>query len=149
MAEAESIQAAKQLEAALKGITVADGYFTDAGKNVIRGFLAHAVDSDDQQCPFYVIQPNTESTQSPHPDQARVAGAFIIFVVDKVDKSDRLQAAVRDLRAALKLMEQRWQSPLVGALDIQPAQYNPEPDSNYALAALPAAISYIEQYQGD
>lgn len=62
--KAKSTEVADQIELALKRISIADGYLTDLGDSVHRGFYAHVLAADGTQFPAVVIHPATERPSS-------------------------------------------------------------------------------------
>lgn len=149
MADAMAVGVIKQIEAQLNKIQKSDGFLTDAGDEVIRGFLAHAIKADKKKTPFIVLQPDSEAVETRGTTQGKVTLSLTLFVVEKVDQVDRLQAAVSDLRRALTTLEFEKGTAIGVSQTFAPAAYNPNPESNYALAALPVSVSFVENYCGD
>ena len=149
MTDAPAITVINQIKAALETIREDDGFHTDAGREVVRGFLSHAIKATDKRHPFIVIQTDSEGLDTPGTLQGKVALSLTLFVVDKSDHPDRLQSAVSDLRKALVALEFTRGTAITGSLTTAPAAYNPNPESNFSLAALPVTVNFMETYAGE
>lgn len=148
MADPKSVLVAKAIHAALEKITKANGYFTDLGKSIHRGFYAHQISGSQAKFPLASIQPGTESFKSPGTRGGKIGMTLNIYLVEKGDDTDSLQSCVADVRRALSLAEEDINvHSLNQSLVYQTAEYNPQPDSNFQLAALPVSISFMEKYE--
>ena len=148
MADPKSVLVAKAIQAALEDITTANGYFTNLGKSVHRGFYAHAIKGAEGRFPLAAIHPGTEVENARNGNSAKVQTTLNIYLVDSEDSTDSLQACLSDVRRALALHSKSIEALTVNnSLAYQAAEYNPQPDSNYQLAALPVSLSFVEKYE--
>lgn len=149
MAEAKSVQVVRAIQSSLENIRTSKAYLTEAGKNIHRGFLAYALQADEKLAtPCIVIQVDSEALTTQGTLNGRVTLNLTIFVVDKADKNDRLQAAISDVRRALIRYEELpgKVKQTMGVNQYGSAAYNPQPDSNFALAAITVGVNFMENY---
>lgn len=141
---------AQALESALQTITTANGYNTDLGANVYRGFYASALNSSRVNYPFIAIQPESEQVTDRREAKSKLQATFrLILVTDDVaNPTDSLYAAVYDTRKALatELAESIQRL----GVDTDPAigetEYAITSDSKLTLATVAVAFTFVENY---
>jgi hypothetical protein len=153
MPESLSTSIAKAVERTLTSIQLDQGYVTDAGANVYRGWYAHAMHGRGMNFPIIAIQPDTEGVQkvSGTGCEFKIATNLRIVVVadDTSQPSDVLRDCLADIRRALALQWELETSSLPGvrAPDIGLAEFAIAADSPYTLAALPVGINFTEKHE--
>lgn len=153
MTDPVSTQFAKAVETALKGIKKADGYHTNLGLSVHRGFWAHVVRAKDTVFPAVVIHPGVEMPGSVHGSgkkaMIRIDVPLVVAVGITYDATayDELSACTADIRRALigsrETLSQLGQG---DTFDVGGTEPDLSTDSKYALAALAVGISIVETY---
>lgn len=148
MNEPVSVLAVKAVQLALSDIRTAKGYFTNLGESINRGFYSYFLKAENQIFPFAAIHPATEEVSGSGPKSRKVKFSFVIYLADKGDDTDNLQACFADVRRATALHEGAINKfTLNNSLVFQTAEYKPQPDSNIQLAGIPVSITFMEKYE--
>lgn len=145
------------LKTALESITIANGYNTDMGNNVRRGFFAHVLRASDSVFPALVIHPGVEEMGSmKYGYDGATSKAMITYVVPlvvavemTVDDSayDVLQACGYDIRKAImRNAEVLTRENQPDSLDVGAFEPDVSRDSRFALAAMTVGVSFTETY---
>lgn len=150
MSEPLSTQVAKLLEENLRAILIANGFHTDLGASVYRGFIAHAVEARDALFPMIAIQPDTESLDGTRESGSKVTAVnrLIIATDDVQQPADVLRACVADVR---KLLATGLTTDLntIGIHkppELTDVEYALQGDSLFTVAALQVAFTFYEKY---
>lgn len=149
MSEPRSIQLMQALESCLQQITTANGYYTDAGQHITRGWLNHAMASRGQ-LPRIAIHPESESGASAAGAKRKreriVAVEGVLEAEDNpADDLDRLLA---DLMRALPLGEMRPLGGLAIQISAPDVEFSiPDPGSRLAVVSLSMTVSYVANYE--
>ena len=142
------------LEAALKTITKANGFHTDLGFSVRRGFFGHILSARGAVFPAIVIHPSSETLG--RLDGGRKKGIIelqvplVIAVQASFDAQsyDELQACTTDVRRALiAAADELAQLGRDDTFSVGTAIPDLSQDSKFALAAFSVGISIVETYQ--
>jgi len=151
--KAQSTQFAEQIKSVLQGVTVANGYLTDIGLSVHRGFWAHVLDARSTTYPAAVIHPGSETPESLHGSGGkalvRIEVPIVVAVELTVDEAsyDVLQACMADVRKALiGARDSMARLGQANSVEVGPAVPDLSPDSRFALAAMTVAMSIVETY---
>jgi len=151
--KAQSTMFAERVQTALQEIRVSNGYLTDLGLSVHRGFWAHVLDSRSTDYPAVVIHPGSESPQDVHASGGkalvRVEMPIVIAVETSMDSSayDTLLACMADVRKALMMSRNSFASlGQANSVEVGSAVPDLSPDSRFALAALTMTMSIVETY---
>lgn len=153
MSKPAATQFAESLETVLKRITQANGYHTDLGQSVHRGFWAHVIKARDAVFPAVVIHPGSEQVER---TQGGGKSAIVNFNVPLViavgitydaKAYEQLQACAADLRLALYSAREEI-APVAWGDTFKVGDVVPDlsPDSKFALASLAVGISIVETY---
>ena len=149
-------QAMRALQARLASITRANGYHTDLGLSIWRGFWILARGAR-RHVPLLALQSDTERPTDTRANVAKLsADARLVLVVDALPRSEddatagetALEAGLADLRRCL-LMDQSDDLSRVlkhDGLTLGMAEYALAEDSRYALASMPVTMECIEHY---
>jgi len=149
-------QAMHALQARLASITRANGYHTDLGLSVWRGFWILALGAR-QHVPILALQSDTERPTDTRQDRAKLStDARLVLVVDALPRSEddatagetALEAGLADLRRCL-LMDQSDDLTRVlkhNGVTLGAAEYALAEDSRYALASMPVTMECVEHY---
>ncbi|MBB3192048.1 hypothetical protein [Halomonas cerina] len=159
MSDPISTQIAQALQGRLEQISTANGYHTDLGQSIWRGFWSLALDAR-QEVPLIAIQPDVETVESTREARTKLGiTRRLVVVTDVINAAgtqpyhaeDRLEAALADIRRALLHAPGNDLNRLgvKDAITLGTAEYALAADSRYALAGLPVSISCIEHYQED
>lgn len=149
-------QIAEALQARLEQISTANGYHTDLGDSIWRGFWSLALDAR-QEVPLIAIQPDVETVESTREAKTKLGiTRRLVVVVDVLNATgtqpthaeDLLEAGLADIRRALLHTpgDDLQRLGVKDAITLGTAEYALAADSRYALAGLPVSISCIEQY---
>lgn len=151
-------QLAMALQARLQAITRANGFHTDLGNSVWRGFWSRAIEAQER-VPLLAIQPDTEDVSDTRSDKARLSITRRLIVVadglpsgtDPYAAEDTLEAALADVRHALLGTpgDDLQRIGVKDAITLGTAEYALAADSRYALAGLPVTLTCIEHYRED
>lgn len=146
-----STQAAKLLEAALRDIRVSNGFFTDLGQSVYRGFFAHALDTRRiTQFPIVAIQPDTETLDGTRESGSKVTASnrLIIATDANTEPADVLRACAADIRRVLatRLSEDLNAIGIHKPPELTDVEFALQGDSQLTVAALQVAFSFFEKY---
>ena len=153
MSEPISTSVAKAIERTLSAIKTEQGYFTDAGLSVHRGWYAHVIDARGATFPLIAIQPDTEGVDksSGSGREFKISDNFRIVIVtdDTSHPADVLQACLHDVRRALALDWEEETKLITGvrAPVIGLAEFAIAADSPHTLAALPVGINFTEKHE--
>lgn len=156
MTDPVTTQIARALQARLEQIRIADGYHTDLGQSVWRGFWSLAIDAR-QAVPLIAIQPDTEAIDATREARTKLSiTRRLVVVVDALNASgnspthaeDLLEGALTDIRRALLHTpgDDLKRLGVNDAIALGAAEYALAADSRYALAGLPVSITCIEQF---
>lgn len=149
-------QAMHALQARLASITRANGYHTDLGLSIWRGFWILAMNAR-QLVPILALQSDTERPSSTRQDRAILSvDARLVLVVDALPRTEgdatagetALEAGLADLRRCL-LMDQSDDLTRVlkhNGITLGAAEYALAEDSRYALASMPVTMDCVEHY---
>lgn len=141
------------VEATLAGISVANGFETDAGENVRRGFFAQVLNANDAVFPALVLHPPTEALESVHGTGKKAILQVTVPIVVGVkaepgtDSFDELQKCIFDVRRAL--MRNRDALSQLGqadSLEVSGAEPDVSRDLRLIMAAMTASLSIVETY---
>jgi hypothetical protein len=156
--EPESTQIIKTIESSLEGITKENGFYTDLGKSVHRGFLAHAINGGKAKFPLIAIEPEEEGPDTPSKPNQILESVELIAVVDSlVFPSDELRRCLKDIRKTiLQMNKQDWDQRYSGASDkpvwikgellLGRAKFRMDQSGKYSLAILPLSYIFFEKY---
>lgn len=151
--KAKSTEFAEGIKAALQGIQISNGYLTDLGLSVHRGFWAHVLDARHTAYPAVVIHPGSESPPNVHAAGKRAVLQVEAPLVIAVELSrgenayDALQACTADVRKALmRARESFFPLGQANTLGIGEAIPNLSTDSRFALVAITVEMSIVETY---
>ncbi len=149
-------QAMHALQARLASITRANGYHTDLGLSIWRGFWILAMNAR-QLVPILALQSDTERPSSTRQDRAILSvDARLVLVVDALPRTEgdatagetAIEAGLADLRRCL-LMDQGDDLTRVlkhNGMTLGAAEYALAEDSRYALASMPVTMECVESY---
>lgn len=149
-------QLAQALQARLQSISVANGYHTDLGASVWRGFWSRAIEAR-QSVPLIAIQPDEESVEGVRDEKSKIGITRRLIVVvdalpgasaDPYAAEDQLEAGLTDIRRALLHHpgDDLQRLGVKDAITLGTAEYALAADSRYALAGVPVSVSCIEHY---
>lgn len=153
MSESISTSIAKAFERTFSTIQIANGYLTNSGLHVYRGFYAHALQAKNVQFPLVAIQPDTEGVDSVSGTgrEFKITETVRIVVVtdDVVIPADILRDCLHDIRRALALNwdAEKGQLPGVRAPQCGLAEFAIAADSPHTLAAFPVGITFTEKHE--
>lgn len=153
MSESQATSIAKAIERCLSFITTDNGYLTDAGENVYRGWYAHALNRRDLSFPILAIQPDTESTDSASGTGREfklTESIRIVAITDDVEyPSDILRDCLRDVRRAFALNWDNEKSDITGVRSptFSTAEFGIDTENHNTLAALPVGIPFTEKHE--
>jgi hypothetical protein len=145
-------QVAQALEDSLKVITIENGYFTDLGKSVYRGFYAHAIQGRNTSYPLIAVQPDTETVAASRDAAASKIDASIRLsvITDDADiPADVLRSCAADVRRALAmhLAEKLRALGVHTPGELGTVEFATAGDSHLSLAAISVAFTFIEKYE--
>lgn len=151
MTEPKSTSIVKAIERALSRIETHNGYFTDLGENVIRGFYAHALKDTDQKFPLIAIQTDTESVEATRAGKTKVDATLRLVVVTNTTyfPTDILRACVADIRRAFALEVEVELKALEVSATPEPGtvEFAIVADSPLTLAAMSVGFNFVETYE--
>lgn len=146
-------QFVQALFSTLQGITVANGFNTDLGTSVHRGFFAHVLKARDTVFPALAVHPGIELISSVHGSGNKAIMEYTVPMVIAVELSlnevayDQLEACSNDIRRAVMLnrdaLAQLGQN---DSFELGGAEPDLSRDSRHALAAMTIGISLVETY---
>lgn len=141
------------LQATLAGITKDNGYRTDIGLSVHRGFYAHVLNARSTAFPAVVIHPGPETLGTIHSSGTKAFVTLSLPLVVAVEVSpdaqcyDLLRACTADVRRALILArDDLSQLGQHDSFQIGPAEPILSEESKFALVAMAVGISIVETY---
>jgi hypothetical protein len=146
-----SSQVAQALEDSLQVIAKDNGYFTNLGNAVFRGFYAHAISGRSAVYPLIAVQPENETVTGSTDSRSKIESVVRLICVtdDQVVPADILRACAADVRKALatnlaeKLGAIKVNTPgTLGTVEFATAS-----DSHLSMAAISVAFTFIEQYE--
>lgn len=149
-------QVMQALEARLSSITRVNGYHTDLGLSIWRGFWTLALNAR-RHVPLMALQSDTERTTETRTNVAKLsADARLVLVVDALPRTEEdatagetaIEAGLADLRRCL-LMDQRDDLTRLlkqNGMTLGTAEYALAEDSRYAVASMPVTMECVEHY---
>ena len=148
-----TVEVMRELTEILREILIADGYFTDLGKSVHRGFYAHVLKDRGTQYPAVVVHPPIE-------DPIRVRGGgkgaqieitVPVVVAAEVGSDEfayeQLSDCAADTRKAIFSNRQRLTEITNDeALTVGLAEPEMSVDSRFVLTAFTVSVTFSESY---
>ena len=151
--KAESTEIAEQIQIALQAVSPGNGYLTELGASVHRGFYSHVFADDDTVFPAAVIHPAVEVPSTVRADiEAVIASEIVLVIGAKLGVGpagyDQIQACLRDTRRALiRAMPQITAAAGRDEIELGAAEPDLSKDSSLVLYAMAVQIKFNEQYQ--
>ncbi|MAC33677.1 MAG: hypothetical protein CME38_08755 [Haliea sp.] len=153
MSKSEVGQLHDAVETVLRRIQKANGYHTDLGLSVHRGFWAHVVRSREAAFPAVVIHPGAESiVKVAGSGQAAILMVEVVLMVAvelTLDASayDELDCCTYDIRRAIcTAREEICQVGMEDGLELDEVVTGVSSDSKYALAETAIGVRIVEKY---
>jgi hypothetical protein len=138
----------------LESIRVDNGYQTDLGLSVHRGFYVHVIKARQAAFPAVALHPGIEAIQSVHGTGRKAIMQYTVPLVIATELSldevayDQLEACSYDIRRAVMLnREALSQLGQTDSLELGGAEPDLSRDSRFALAAMTIGISLVETYE--
>jgi hypothetical protein len=151
MSEPISTSIVKAFETVLAGILKADGYNTDLGLSVHRGFFAHAINARGAVYPLVAVQPETEIIKEAREGKNKIESSirFVVATDDMEYPADICRACVADIRRAfaLKIANELKSLGVNLTPELGTAEFALSADSPLTLVALPVSFLFVENYE--
>lgn len=142
------------IQSRAEGIRKSNGYLTDLGKSVHRGFYALMLANTSTKYPAMAIHPAVEtvdSTKGGDRVSAAITMEAVLVIADKVSMDEKaydvVRNCLRDSRRAIFLARQQFLDIAKrDDMEIGPAEPVLSADSKFVLYAMAVRIKYSETY---
>lgn len=144
----KSIAIELELERRMSTILRVEGFQSDAGLRVHRGWAAHHMDAEALAYPLIVIQPGVDGPSTGQGAQRKSERVINLVAItrDTTDPAARVAELLHDMRRALYRNERG--NTLGGlAISVTEAAAEADHDGAFAIVSMPITVAYTEQYQ--